>query len=79
MNVAAELGIQETQLTALIDMHTRKVVGWSMRETLHASIALEAVNMALNPSAPHPVSSSIRTAGSNMQRTTTARSWPLQG
>src|SRR6056297_1280731 len=31
-------------LTALIDMHTRKVVGWSMRETLHASIARQCPN-----------------------------------
>ena len=34
-------------LAALIDMHTRKVVGWSMRETLHASIAVEALRMAI--------------------------------
>ena len=28
-------------------MHTRKIVGWSMRDTLHAEIALEALAMAI--------------------------------
>jgi transposase InsO family protein len=41
-------------LAALIDMHTRKVVGWSMRETLHASIALEALEMAIKRQRPAP-------------------------
>ena len=27
-------------------MHTRKIVGWSMRETLHATTALEALDIA---------------------------------
>jgi len=34
-------------LAALIDMHTRKIVGWSMRETLHGSIAVETLRMAV--------------------------------
>ena len=34
-------------LAALTDMHTRKVVGWSMREALHALITLEALDMAI--------------------------------
>src|SRR5271154_3541512 len=33
-------------LAAILDLHTRKIVGWSMRETLHAEIALDALNMA---------------------------------
>ena len=41
-------------LAALIDMHTRKVVGWSMRETLHASIALEDLDMAIRRQRPAP-------------------------
>jgi hypothetical protein len=41
-------------LAALIDMYTRKVVGWSMRETLHASIALEALRMAVARQRPPP-------------------------
>jgi len=35
-------------------MHSRKVVGWSMRETLHASIALEALDMAIKRQRPAP-------------------------
>src|SRR6056297_3922754 len=42
------------KMAALIDMHTRKVVGWSMRETLHASIALEALDMAIRRQRPAP-------------------------
>ena len=39
-------------LAALIDMHTRKVVGWAMRETLHAGIAVEALRMAIEDRVP---------------------------
>jgi putative transposase len=39
-------------LAAIIDMFTRKVVGWSMRETLHADIALEALAMAIHRQRP---------------------------
>lgn len=41
-------------LAALIDMHTRKVVGWAMRETLHAGIAVEALRMAIERQRPAP-------------------------
>ena len=32
-------------LAAILDMHTRKIVGWSMRETLHTQIALDALTV----------------------------------
>ncbi len=35
-------------------MHTRKLVGWSMRETLHTQIALEALAMATARQRPAP-------------------------
>jgi putative transposase len=35
----------------VLDLHTRKIVGWSMRETLHTEIALEALTMAIVPAA----------------------------
>ncbi len=41
-------------LAAILDMHTRKLVGWSMRETLHVQIALEALNMAIERQRPPP-------------------------
>jgi putative transposase len=37
-----------------LDLHTRKIVGWSMRETLHTKIALEALTMALVRQRPAP-------------------------
>jgi len=39
-------------LAAILDMHTRKIVGWSMRETLHTEIALEALDMAIKRQRP---------------------------
>jgi transposase InsO family protein len=39
-------------LAAILDMHTRKIVGWSMRETLHTDIALEALDMAIKRQQP---------------------------
>ena len=41
-------------LAAILDLHTRKIVGWSMRETLHAEIALEALDMAVQRQRPAP-------------------------
>lgn len=35
-------------------LHTRKLVGWSMRETLHTQIALEALAMAIERQRPAP-------------------------
>ena len=39
-------------LAAILDMHTRKIVGWSMRETLHTEIALDALSMAIERQRP---------------------------
>lgn len=41
-------------LAAILDTHTRKIVGWSMRQTLHTEIALEALNMAVERQRPAP-------------------------
>lgn len=39
-------------LAAIIDMATRKVVGWGMRQTLHADIAIDALRMAIERQRP---------------------------
>ena len=41
-------------LAAVLDLHTRKIVGWSMRETLHTEIATEALTMAIDRQRPAP-------------------------
>ena len=41
-------------LAGILDMHTRKLVGWSMRETLHTEIALDALSMAVQRQRPAP-------------------------
>jgi len=37
-----------------LDLHTRKIVGWWMRETLHTEIASEALTMAIVRQRPPP-------------------------
>jgi transposase InsO family protein len=41
-------------LAAVLDLYTRKIVGWSMRETLRTEIALEALTMAIERQRPAP-------------------------
>jgi putative transposase len=41
-------------LAAVLDLHTRKIVGWSMRERLYTEIALEALNLAIERQRPPP-------------------------
>ena len=41
-------------LAAVLDLHTRKIVGWSMRETLHTEIATDALTMAIERQRPPP-------------------------
>jgi transposase InsO family protein len=39
-------------LAAILDGYTRKIVGWSMRDTLHTEIAMDALTMALERERP---------------------------
>ena len=39
-------------VSGVLDLSTRKLVGWSMNETLHAEGALEALRMAINRQRP---------------------------
>ena len=41
-------------LAAILDLCTRKIVGWCMRETLHTEIALDALFMAIERQRPPP-------------------------
>lgn len=41
-------------LAAIIDLCTRKIVGWAMRDTLHAEIAQAALTMAIQRQRPAP-------------------------
>ena len=43
-------------LAGVVDLYSRKVVGWSMRDTLHADLCVEALEMALANRRPrHPL------------------------
>ena len=39
---------------AILDMHTRKLVGWCMRQTLHTEIAVDALNVTIQRQRPAP-------------------------
>lgn len=41
-------------LAGILDMHTRKLVGWSMRKTLPTEIAIDALSMAVQRQRPAP-------------------------
>lgn len=41
-------------LATVLDLFTRKIVGWSMRPTLHVEIALDALQMAIQRQRPAP-------------------------
>lgn len=43
-----------TYLAALLDLHSRRVVGWSMDSRLDRSLALDALGMALKTRRPEP-------------------------
>ena len=39
-------------LAAIMDLHSRKIVGWAMRDNMRAGLALGALDMALKPREP---------------------------
>ena len=41
-------------MAAIMDLHTRKVVGWSMRDHLRAELATSALLMAIQRQRPAP-------------------------
>jgi transposase InsO family protein len=41
-------------LATVLDLFTRKIVGWCMRPTLHVEIALDALQMAIERQRPAP-------------------------
>jgi transposase InsO family protein len=43
-------------LAAIVDLFSRKIIGWSMKDTLHADLCVEALEMALASRRPkHPL------------------------
>jgi putative transposase len=48
------LAAQFVYLAVILDAHSRKVVGWALADHLEASLAIEALDMALAARAPKP-------------------------
>ena len=42
-------------LAVIIDVFSRRIIGWSMKNTLHAEIVLDALDMAVKARCPHGV------------------------
>lgn len=61
-----------------VDGYTRKIVGWSMRDTLHTEITLDALKMALERQRPAIGLVPIRTEGFNTPLKPIAKCWLLQ-
>jgi putative transposase len=64
-------------LAGVVDLFSRKVVGWSMKSTLHADLCVEALEMALAARRP-PTGDCYTTAtgAANTRANNTRKSWP---
>ncbi len=68
-------------LAAILDLFSRKVVGWAMSETMPQELTLAALNMAITNRQPGPglLHHSDRLNPGNMLRTLTAAYWTSTG
>ncbi|MBA3708437.1 MAG: IS3 family transposase [Planctomycetes bacterium] len=41
-------------LAAIMDLHSRRIVGWAMQPTMHRSLVLKALDMAVRERRPQP-------------------------
>jgi HTH-like domain/Integrase core domain len=69
-------------LGAVMDLYSRKIVGWSMRDDLEAPLVVDAISMAISVASRSPVSSITAIAARSTPRSrwaaryATRRSWP---
>ena len=61
-------------LAMILDLFTRKVVGWAMREHVRSGLTIAAVTMAIQRRRPGPCLMHDPDRGSQMPPATTARS-----
>ena len=43
-------------LSVLMDLHSRRIVGWEYQETMTESLVLACLRMSTKPEAPQPLS-----------------------
>lgn len=60
-------------LAVLIDLFSRRVVGWAMSEHIDTALVMSALNMAVVQRAPRVISSSTPIEAASMPATNTAR------
>jgi len=63
-------------LAVVLDLHSRKVVGLAMRETMAQELTIAALQMAIAAVNQVRDCCSTRIGEASMQRTTTAACWP---
>jgi len=74
------LATQFIYLAVVLDAHSRKVIGWALADHLEASLAVEALDMALwRPAVPRPASSTTPTAACNTPAMNTQNGWRPTG
>ena len=62
-------------VAVLLDLYSRKVVGWAMSRHIDAALVQEALQMAVGRRQPAQGSSTIRIGGVNMRVRRTNGSW----
>ena len=63
-------------MAAIMGLHTRKIIGWPMRDHLRAELATSALLMAPGGSGQKPGCFTIRTEASSMPAATARQPWP---
>jgi transposase InsO family protein len=66
-------------LATVLDLHTRKIVGWCVRPILHVEIALEALDVAMERQRPASGLITTPIAASSTPRKSTAQPWRDKG
>jgi len=63
-------------LSTIMDLYSRKIVGWSMKNRITQDLVIEALNMAIKQRKPsHRVCSALKTGVVNMPAIATRHCW----
>ena len=63
-------------LAAILDLYSRRVVGWAMSDRITRQLTLDALSMALQARTPRRACFTTPTAARSTPATTTAPRWP---
>lgn len=66
-------------LAAILDLHSRRVIGWAVSNPMKRDLAIRALNMAIAFRAPPGAASVTRIVAANIARTTTRNCCAIMG